>query len=63
MAGLLMIVFIFTKKNKALLNKRKDTHLEGKVNFGLIFFFMLQNFLWCKQPLLFFPLGPKVIVF
>lgn len=44
MAGLLMIVFIFTKKNKALLNKRKDTHLEGKVNFGLIFFLCYRIF-------------------
>lgn len=45
MAGLLMIVFIFTKKNKALLNKRKDTHLGGKVNFGLIFFYATEFFM------------------
>lgn len=60
MGDLLMILFIFTEKRNALLNEKR--HSLGRQSQFWIFFFYATGFSLCKQPLLFFLLGPKVIV-
>lgn len=45
LAGLLVVVFIFTIKKNVVLNKRKKNHLGDKVNFVFDFFLCYRIFM------------------